>query len=261
MHVLVRMTLAAAGLAVSAGAAFSADLPTKAPAAIVAPVKSWNGFYIGLHLGGGRNSGDLRADYLPFPTFNVFPDTASSSASGFLGGVQAGYNWQFRNNWVAGVEGDVSGTRMNSTQTVIPNQIAPPAALPNQPTTWTRNLRWLASARARLGYLVTPDVLAYATGGAAWGGFDYEGTFVNTTAGSNNWSNPFSATSSGYVVGGGVEWMFAPHWLLRGEYLFYRLQGKDQLATNPRFPTFPIQFTWGRTDTHVGRVAISYLFN
>ena len=78
--------------------------------------------------------------------------------------------------------------------------------------------------------------------------------------GSNNWVNPFSATSSGYVVGGGAEWMFWQHWLLRGEYLFYHLNGKSQLATNPVFPGNPIQFTWDTTDTHVLRAALSYKF-
>lgn len=227
---------------------------------MVAPAKSWDGFYIGLHLGGGQNSGDLRADYLPFPAFGVSPTLANSKASGFLGGAQLGYNWTFAPRWLLGVEGDYSWTRMNSSLTVIPTTIGG-VPLPAQPTSWTRNLTWLASARARLGYMVMPDLLAYATGGAAWGGFDYNGSFVNTAVGSNNWVAPFTATSSGYVVGGGLEWMLAPHWLLRGEYLFYHLQGKSNLATNPTFPTFPIQFTWDATNTHVGRVAISYLFN
>ncbi len=253
--------VAAIGLASVASAA---DMPTKAPvynAPVAAPVYNWNGFYIGGHVGVGRNSGDLRADYLPFPAFDVFPTLANSSATGVLGGVQAGYNWQFAPHWVLGAEGDYSRTRMNSSLTAIPQQIAPPIPRPDQPTTWSRNLTWLASARARLGYTVTPNVLLYGTGGAAWGGFDYNASFVNTAVGSNNWVAPFTATSSGYVVGGGLEWMLAPHWLLRGEYLFYHLQGKSNLTTNPTFPTFPIQFTWDATNTHVGRIAVSYKFN
>jgi outer membrane immunogenic protein len=189
----------------------------------------------------------------------VNPTLAHSSANQFLGGVQGGYNWQLSPSWVGGVEGDFSWTRMDSSFTTLGVFTS---GFPNttQPTTWTRDLNWLASARARLGFLVTPSLLLYGTGGGAWGRFDYSGSFVNTAAGSNNWFNPFSATQSGYVAGAGAEWMFAAHWLLRGEYLFYHLTGTAELATNPRFPTFPILFTWGATNTNVGRVALSYKF-
>lgn len=249
----------AAAAAILAAPAMAADLPVKAPA-YKAPAYDWTGFYIGGHVGGGRNSGNLRADYLPFPNFNVFPTLANSSATGVLGGVQAGYNWQFASRWVLGVEGDFSGTRMNSSLTVVPQSIIPPVLIPNQPTTWSRNLNWLATARARLGYTVAPAVLLYATGGAAWGGFDYNASFVNTAPGSNNWANPFSATSSGYVVGGGGEWMLTNNWTVRAEYLYYRLSGKSNLATNPTFPTFPILFAWNATDTHTFRVGVNYKF-
>jgi outer membrane immunogenic protein len=239
--------------------AFAADMAVKAPPP-PAPVWSWTGFYLGVHAGGGWSKGDLRADYLPFPAFNVFPTLASSRASGALGGFQGGYNWQFANTWVAGLEGDYSWTKMNSTLTVIPNQIAPPVPIPVQPTTWTRNLDWLASARVRLGYTPMSNLLLYVTGGGAWGGFNYNGSFVNTAPGSNNWTAPFSKTESGYAVGGGAEWMVAAHWLLRAEYLYYRLSGTSNLANNPVFPTFPILFTWNSTNTNVVRVGASYKF-
>ncbi|MFO1108730.1 MAG: outer membrane beta-barrel protein [Bradyrhizobium sp.] len=264
MRYLVGVPLIVTGLAVAIGQASAADLPkayTKAPPPPV--VQSWTGFYIGGHVGGGVTDGDLRADYLsliPPVVFGVNPTLAHSSASGFLGGVQGGYNWQFAPSWVAGIEGDFSWTRMNSSFTTFGTFTS---GLPNttQPTTWTRDLNWLASARARLGFLVTPSLLLYGTGGGAWGSLDYSGSFVNTAPGSNNWLNPFSSTRSGYVVGAGAEWMFAPHWLVRGEYLFYHLGGTSQQATNPApFPAFPIQFTYGDTNTHVGRVAVSYKF-
>ena len=118
--------IVAAAAAILAVPAAAADLPVKAPAykaAPVAPGYDWTGLYVGGHVGGGWNSGNLRADYLPFPDFNVFPTLANSSATGVLGGIQAGYNWQFASRWVLGVEGDFSGTRMNSSLTVVPQQI------------------------------------------------------------------------------------------------------------------------------------------
>lgn len=254
--------LAVSGFMALAGQAPAADMPTKAPPVTPPVVQSWTGFYIGGHVGGGAINGDLHADYLSTTgiPFGVVPTDSSVSASGFLGGVQGGFNWQFAPMWVAGIEGDFSWTRMNASVTVIP--VTPAGApLPAQPTSWTRDLKWLASARARLGYLATPDLLVYGTGGVAFGGFDYDASFVNTAPGSNNWSNPFSKTLTGFVVGGGVDWRFAPHWALRGEYLFYHFPSTDNLASNPVFPTFPIRFTWDDTDVHVGRVALSYQFN
>ena len=107
---------------------------------------------------------------------------------------------------------------------------------------------------------MTPDLLLYATGGFAWGGVNYNASFFNNAGGSNLWQAPFGETQSGYVAGGGAEWMASPHWLLRVEYLFYRLNGTSNLASNPGFPLNPILFTWNSTRTNVVRVGASYKF-
>src|SRR5215471_11653806 len=52
----------------------------------------WTGFYGGGHLGVGWSDG----------------------ASGFLGGGQAGFNYQI-NQWVLGVEGQISGTSIKNS--------------------------------------------------------------------------------------------------------------------------------------------------
>src|ERR1700751_3350782 len=81
--------------------ALAADLGTlgytKAPA-YAAPIYNWTGFYIGGHLGGAFSSSN---------NFNGLT-TGSNSNGRFLGGVQAGYDWQFAPNWVLGVEGQYS---------------------------------------------------------------------------------------------------------------------------------------------------------
>src|SRR5664279_2938201 len=119
-------------LALSVTSASAADMAVKARPMAVSPTYDWTGLYIGGHVGGGWNSGNLRADYLPFPNFNLLPTLANSSATGALGGVQAGYNWQFASHWVLGVEGDLSGTRMNSSLTVLPLQVIPTVPVPQQ---------------------------------------------------------------------------------------------------------------------------------
>jgi outer membrane immunogenic protein len=68
---------------------------------------------------------------------------------------------------------------------------------------------WDGSLRARLGILVTPTILAYATGGGAIGNVagafsynaDFSGVVLPVVFGSGNWSE----TRTGYTVGGGLE--------------------------------------------------------
>jgi outer membrane immunogenic protein len=62
--------------------------------------------------------------------------------------------------------------------------------------------------RGRVGYLITPTLLIYGTAGFAYGQVDAWG---------------FSNTSTGWTAGGGVEWMFAPHWSAKAEYLYVDL--------------------------------------
>jgi outer membrane immunogenic protein len=40
----------------------------------------------------------------------------------------------------------------------------------------------------------------------------------------------FSNTRSGFVAGGGLEWMATPNWLLRIEYLHYEFRGANANA-------------------------------
>ena len=84
------------------------------------------------------------------------------------------------------------------------------------------NLSWFGTVRGRLGYLITPTLLIYGTGGFAYGQVDAWG---------------FSSTHTGWTAGGGVEWMFAPHWSAKVEYLYVNLSGKqwtEQLGLQPR---------------------------
>ena len=69
---------------------------TKAPA-YVAPIYNWTGFYIGGHLGGAFGSG------------HGFAGTVNTGNDGqFLGGIQAGADYQFASSWVVGIEGQYS---------------------------------------------------------------------------------------------------------------------------------------------------------
>ena len=94
-------------------ASSAADMAVKAPG-IAPPIWSWTGFYIGAHVGAGWGTTETTLTglnaipgILPTPVAFSLP-FSQNSTSGFLGGVQAGYNWQL--GWaVLGVQGDFAG--------------------------------------------------------------------------------------------------------------------------------------------------------
>ena len=124
-------------------------------------------------------------------------------------------------------------------------------------------LDWLSSLRGRVGYLVMPNLLAYGTGGVAWARFDYTANNFNGPGGGGGYvtSTAFSQTQTGFAAGGGFEWAWTTHWLLRGEYLYYQFNnGPSVIATTPAFPTFPSNYVWSRTKVNVARLGLSYKF-
>jgi outer membrane immunogenic protein len=198
---------------VAAAPAFGADLPartyTKAAPAYVAPIYNWTGFYIGGHIGGGwgrEGSTELAPGTLAFPTGTVF---TGHNTSGFLGGVQGGFNWQASPNFVLGIEGEYTwmGLRGTSTTVSIVNGFTSTSAV---------NANDVALVTGRAGYAAN-DWLFFVKGGGAWGegkssgtGTLANGTFFDSTSSSSN--------RSGWVIGGGVEWGFAPNWSAKIEY-------------------------------------------
>ncbi len=97
--------------AFAAAPAIAADLPLKAPPAPPVPVFSWTGLYIGANIGGAWSNGSI--------TDQVTGANLSSNSSGFIGGGQIGYNYQF-NTFVLGVEWDIDGTSIKKTSNVVP---------------------------------------------------------------------------------------------------------------------------------------------
>ena len=116
----MRGAAAAALIVATAVTAQAADLPTwkEAPAPVfVPPPFTWTGFYVGLNAGGIWNSGSRSATlYDPGITFlsGYFPGGIGNNNSGFIGGGQAGYNWQ-TGALVLGVETDFDGLSLGKT--------------------------------------------------------------------------------------------------------------------------------------------------
>jgi outer membrane immunogenic protein len=275
-----------------AGTAFAADLPSSAPAPVTPPPPPiWTGFYAGVNAGGsfGGNGAVTTTDYPAYffgPTWTTEVATSSALANavlghnkvGFIGGGQIGYNYQYDASWVIGFETDIQGIAgSNSSASAFGTGI--PADYPNETivssNVSTQSTQYLGTVRGRLGYLATPTLLAYATGGLAYGGvkssaninqaiLDTYGADPGSYASSGN----YSGTRTGWVVGGGLEWMFAPNWSLKAEYLHYDL-GRATYALSPLtyyggftealYASAPQAST--RFNGNVVRAGISYHFN
>jgi opacity protein-like surface antigen len=218
-------------LAAAAGAA-SWAMPVKAPRAAAVPW-NWSGFYLGGHVGYGWG-GDPFSD----PSFSGAVVPTGINSDGFVGGFQAGANWQ-RGAWVGGLEVDLSGTAIKGSTSGTSGR---------NTVTMTDNFNMLGSARARLGYVVWPNVLLYGTGGSAWTRLDQ--TTSQTDSGATDPSWRF-----GWVAGLGVETRLKDtNWLARLEYLHY-----DFGDSGSSFSGSSSQ-TSGHLTTDVVRAGLSYKF-
>lgn len=251
-----KLLTTAAFLAFAISSASAADMAPryKAPPPVVAPVFTWTGFYAGLHVGGGFSDSSATVTQTNFPGFEVA--SLGNDSSGVVGGGQIGYNWQFAPNWLLGIEGDISGTGIRSTNT------APVLFLGGAPVGvgfnhgQDRNVDWMASIRGRLGW-VWDRWMVYGTGGAAWADVNYRNDLTFPGA-----FNPVSVnkTLSGWVAGGGVEYAVSNNWTVRAEYLYYDFGDETVINVSPAFvPTATNNATWDN-QIHVVRAGVNYKF-
>jgi outer membrane immunogenic protein len=252
------------GSCLFAGAASAADMAVKA-APVIAPVFNWTGFYAGVNAGygAGNASSDNNpvdpASQLNFNSPGRFGPNDYSSAfrqSGWIAGGQAGYNWQFSNKWVAGLEADLQYADVRGSdfhQAFLLPAIFGTGFVFDVQT--QRRLEWFGTVRGRLGFLATPDLLLYGTGGLAYGQTRSSGdiilaaplslTSVNTGGFSFNcattvasprttcYSGASTDTSVGWAAGAGGEFRIAGNWTAKLEYLHVDLPGASVTLVSP----------------------------
>ena len=218
----------------------AADLSPTAPvytkaAPVIAPIAAWDGFYVGVNVGGawGHTNSVTTTAFDPNGYFDSRSVTSINAAgaqsigtSGVTGGIQAGYNRQF-GSFLAGIEADIQAMRLNASANA--GGAYPCCA----PATFTVNANvstdWLATFRGRLGF-ANDGWLLYVTGGAAvsevkasWSFGDNCAAFITCSAGFNipNASEAASVSTLkvGWVAGVGVEAKLAQRWSWRAEYL------------------------------------------
>jgi outer membrane immunogenic protein len=205
----------------------------RAPPPLPVIWSSWTGFYVGANLGwvGSSNStltntgaGGLGSALAA----GFIPGSVGMSHNGVIGGGQIGYNWQFSPFWVAGIEADYDRISKYSTTSVFASPGS--AAFPPFTTTFTSGLDTLGTVRARLGWLWTPTLLAYATGGFAYGETKVGSSFtcpICVPPGAVALTS--TNTSTGWTAGAGLEWQFAPLWSVKAEYLYVDLGSRSDI--------------------------------
>jgi outer membrane immunogenic protein len=223
------MLAVCAGLLAAAVAmpSLAADLPRpayKAPyknnAVYVAPF-SWTGFYVGLNGGYGWGKSSWA---------NAGGSTGDFNLKGGLAGGTVGYNLQ-TGSWVWGLEGDIDGSWIKGTETVVCGACE------------TRNA-WLATGRGRLGY-TWDSWMPFITGGAAFGN-------IKMSPGLLGGSD--SKTKIGWTAGAGVEYTFMNEWSIKVEYLYVDL-GKATCDVTTCGVDTDVTFK-----ANLGRIGVNYRF-
>ena len=259
------LTLAAGVAAACIGPATAADMPLKAPPPYTpAAPSNWTGLYIGFN--GGWGWSNYTVSETPFGVTgiaDILPQAPGTKNNGGVFGGQIGFNWQF-SNVLLGIEGDFDGASITGNQAVVfPSILGGPGTTHTNSFTTSERINALSSVRGRLGYVWGPAML-YATGGGAWEEIATNATIsANTAAGvfGQSAAANFSNTRSGFVVGGGVEWMATQNWLLRAEYLHYDFTGGNTNAlgiANCAVPGCGVNVATASNNVDVFRMGASY---
>ena len=129
-------------------------------------------------------------------------DNSWAKPSGFVGGVQAGYNWQ-QGPWVFGLEGDIQATGAD-----------------DRFAAWKFSNPWFGTVRGRGGYAVS-NVMLYGTVGLAFGELRATSNFGLTE----------SHTNAGWTAGVGAEVGLNQNWSAKIEYLYVDLANSNFAIT------------------------------
>ena len=269
---MTKLTVASVVLALAAGSAFAADLPSrKAPILPPppAPTFTWTGLYGGVNIGYGFGNSNSETGSLGYIGAGAPLGSAWSvpqDLSGVLGGGQVGYNYQFSPWLVVGLEADIQASDVHSTVNAV-------NALPDfgghvQSVNSTKSVDWFGTVRGRIGFTpFMPNLLIFGSGGFAYGGVVHNASFADNFAGGGFavGSANYDDTKVGWTAGGGIEWSPTqfPAFSVKVEYLYVDLGSTNlntvSVVSTPGFPfaanhNSPTQF-------HVVRAGLNWHFN
>jgi outer membrane immunogenic protein len=228
---------AALTLASHATAADMAARPEyKASAIAATPAFNWTGFYIGgtAGYGLGSNDGVHFTDFPPGSFATSFaigqtPQAIGFRPKGFIGGGEAGYNWQ-NGVWVFGVEADISFANIKGSGSFF---FPGSAAGAPDTTSASSSLDWLATGRGRVGLTPVDRWLVFGTGGVAFGQVNNQMSVFASNPGAGflaTLNGSHKSTRTGWVAGAGAQYAVTNNVLAKVEWLYYDL-GTDTFST------------------------------
>ncbi|MBZ0215997.1 MAG: outer membrane beta-barrel protein, partial [Fimbriimonadaceae bacterium] len=229
--------------------------------AVAGSQHDWTGIYLGLNAGYQWGNADLDVTHRPSQAaFGANPYSVNHDPDGFLGGVQAGYNWQ-SDMFVFGVEADIQFMNADSSRTTTPLILFGGAPQAGSFAISRSELNALGTLRARVGAAMDRN-LFYLTGGLAFGQVE-DFSRAQYGGGVGNAFNYIATTDSwrtGWTIGAGFERAIDDNWTVKAEYLHYDLGEHSvtglPVAPNPPFNTNNIWDVSG----DIARIGLNYKF-
>jgi outer membrane immunogenic protein len=199
--------LGAVALVAMAGTAVAADLPVKAAPYVntVSGPFSWTGFYMGVDAGYAFAAQDIGLSGTPVANLQE-PGSIGTNASGGVGGLHGGFNYQVNPIWVWGIEGRFAATGLKST------------GADTLGNTSSLSLPWEGSVVGRWGYVAEPRLMIYGLGGVAFGELK-NGIVGANILGTANTDN----VHTGWTAGAGIEYAFTNNLIGGLEYRYTNL--------------------------------------
>jgi outer membrane immunogenic protein len=203
-----RLVIALLASTALAGTASAADLARKSvPYTPVPAAPTWTGFYVGGFIGYGWGSDDWTNSDESWSNFS--PDF-----DGFLGGLQIGYDYQFPTNFIVGVQADIAWASLEGSSSYAGTYDGGAGRFSG---TVKSESQWISTLTGRIGFSAD-RALFYIKGGAAWADFSHSNQltdrFTDGELGpeTTDYYGKHSDTRSGWTLGFGVEYAFAPNW-------------------------------------------------
>ena len=229
MKTLLRIS--AATLALAAAPAFAADviesIPTP-PVAIEVPF-TWTGAYVGGQVG-YLGASDDDADGIEIIGVDDDDDGeidvigGDIDGDGFIGGIHAGYNYQFGSGLVLGAYADIDFASVDVDIDGVADDVA--------------DVNYVARGMAKVGYGVG-RALVYGQAGVAFVDIDLDGTDDDLD-------------STGYALGAGVDYALTDNVILGADYLYHNFSVFDDAGG---LDTSDLDL-----DAHTVRAKFSYKF-
>ena len=181
---------------------------------------NWTGFYGGGHVGGGWSTVDWYEDSTSGGS-GLPPGTLDGTvkASGVLGGLQAGYDYQLQ-QFVLGLQANISSANINGNTAGCPSAVSPTGQACGT------KINWLGTGIGHIGFAYN-QALFYTLGGFAWSNEELTNYCPNCTNPNGNYT--FSGTRLGWIIGAGLEYKLQKNLSALIEYNYIDL-GKKNLT-------------------------------